>query len=49
MPTIYPHGVFAVVGGLMSYGGSVLDLDQRAEIYTGKLLKGAKPADLPVP
>jgi putative tryptophan/tyrosine transport system substrate-binding protein len=48
MPTIYPSRVFADVGGLMSYGSSVLDLDQWAGIYVGKILKGAKPADLPI-
>jgi putative tryptophan/tyrosine transport system substrate-binding protein len=48
MPTIYPHRVFAVGGGLMSYGSGVLDLNQRAGVYVGKILKGAKPADLPI-
>ena len=48
MPTIYPWREFAVAGGLMSYGGNFIELNQQAGIYVGKLLKGAKPADLPV-
>jgi putative ABC transport system substrate-binding protein len=48
MPVIYPSRAFADLGGLMSYGRSVLDLNQHAGIYAGKLLKGAKPADLPI-
>ena len=48
MPAIYPSRVFADVGGLMSYGGIPLDLYQQAGIYVGKILKGTKPADLPV-
>jgi putative tryptophan/tyrosine transport system substrate-binding protein len=45
---IYPIRWFADLGGLMSYGGSVLDLNQQAGIYVGKILNGAKPADLPI-
>jgi putative ABC transport system substrate-binding protein len=48
MPTVYPSRVFADLGGLISYGSSVLDLNHRAGIYIGKILKGAKPADLPI-
>jgi putative ABC transport system substrate-binding protein len=48
MPAIYPMRAFADAGGLMSYGSFYLDLSQQAGIYVGKILKGAKPADLPV-
>jgi putative tryptophan/tyrosine transport system substrate-binding protein len=48
MPTVYPSRVFADLGGLISYGSSVLDLNRRAGIYVGKIRKGAKPADLPI-
>jgi putative tryptophan/tyrosine transport system substrate-binding protein len=48
MPTIYPWRNFTEDGGLMSYGGNFSELNQQAGIYVGKLLKGAKPADLPV-
>ena len=48
MPAMYPSKLFADVGGLISYGSSVLELNQQAGIYVGKILKGAKPADLPI-
>jgi putative ABC transport system substrate-binding protein len=48
LPAIYPLRSFADLGGLMSYGSSALDLGQQAGIYVGKILKGAKPADLPI-
>ena len=48
VPTIYPVREFTEVGGLMSYGTAFLDLAQQAGTYTGQILKGAKPADLPV-
>ena len=48
MPVIYTAKDFVYLGGLMSYRGSALDLDHQAGIYVGKILKGAKPADLPI-
>ena len=48
LPGIYHNSQFAEIGGLMFYGVNVLDLDRRAALYVDKILKGAKPADLPV-
>ncbi len=48
VPVIYGRREPVEAGGLMSYGVSVDDLDRRAAIYVDKILKGAKPADLPV-
>jgi putative ABC transport system substrate-binding protein len=48
VPTIYPFREYAVAGGLMSYGGSLPDIFHHMGIHTGKILKGANPADLPV-
>ena len=48
IPAIYPIRTFADLGGLMSYGGRFFDLYQQAAIYIGKILKGAKPADLTI-
>jgi putative tryptophan/tyrosine transport system substrate-binding protein len=48
VPAIYASRMFADVGGLMSYRGGVMDLNRQAGIYVGKILKGAKPADLPI-
>jgi putative ABC transport system substrate-binding protein len=48
LPTVYFAREFADIGGLISYGTSVDNLYERTGIYTGRVLKGEKPADLPV-
>ena len=48
VPGIYPTRQFAEEGGLMAYGPLIGDLYRRAAVYVDKILKGAKPADLPV-
>jgi putative ABC transport system substrate-binding protein len=48
LPTIYARPEFVEDGGLMTYGPSLYDLHRRAATYVDKILKGAKPADLPV-
>jgi putative ABC transport system substrate-binding protein len=48
LPVMYGLREVVVAGGLMSYGASFTDLFRRAATYVDKILKGAKPADLPV-
>jgi ABC-type uncharacterized transport system substrate-binding protein len=48
IPAAYDNRMFAEVGGLMSYGTDILDMFRQVGVYTGQILKGAKPADLPV-
>jgi putative tryptophan/tyrosine transport system substrate-binding protein len=48
LPAIYPQQEYVEDGGLMSYGVSIVDLYRRAATYVDKILKGAKPAELPV-
>jgi putative ABC transport system substrate-binding protein len=48
LPAIYPNSLFVDAGGLMTYSASITDLDRRAATFVDKILKGRKPADLPV-
>jgi putative ABC transport system substrate-binding protein len=48
LPAVYHQSIIVHAGGLMSYGPNFPDLWRRAAIYVDKILKGAKPSDLPV-
>ena len=48
IPTVYPESQYVEEGGLMTYGVNVADLYRRAATYVDKVLKGAKPAELPI-
>jgi putative tryptophan/tyrosine transport system substrate-binding protein len=48
VPAIYLYRDFCVAGGLMSYGSDILESYRLAGVYTGKVLKGENPAELPV-
>jgi putative tryptophan/tyrosine transport system substrate-binding protein len=48
VPTMYPNREYALPGGLMNHGVELYDVQRQAGIYVGRILKGAKPTDLPI-
>jgi putative ABC transport system substrate-binding protein len=48
IPAMYQNRLFTDAGGLMSYGTDYADVARQAGVYTGRVLNGAKPADLPI-
>jgi putative ABC transport system substrate-binding protein len=48
LPAIYPYSYFVADGGLIAYGPDIVDQYRRAAAYVDRILKGEKPADLPV-
>ena len=48
MPAIYDRREFPAAGGLLSYGASIIEQYRQSGVYIGKILRGVKPADLPV-